>query len=103
MLRAILELLLTIAVILIARAVLSGIMRGIASTSYTAFQNGNPQAEQGRPGSQPQQPPTAGLLHKDPVCGTFVAESTPFQRNIGQERFFYCSEACLRKHSLASR
>lgn len=103
MLRAILELLLTIAVILIARAVLTGIMRGIASTSPTAFQNGNPQAREPRPGSQPQQPPTAGLLHKDPVCGTFVAESTRFQRQIGPERFFYCSEACQQKHSLAAR
>lgn len=100
MLRAILELLLTIAVIAIARVVLISLMKGLSSTSFTSFQDGNTHA--GQPRSSPE-PPVAGLLHKDPICGTFVAESTRFRRQVGRETFFYCSEACQQRHSQATR
>ena len=97
MFRAILELLLSIAVILILRAVLMGLMKGVSSASTRAFQNQAPQGH-GSP-----EPPPAGLLHKDPVCGTFVAESTRFRRQVGRETFFYCSEACQQKHAATVR
>jgi len=47
--------------------------------------------------------PLSGDLHRDPVCGTFVASSTAFQRQQGGERFYYCSEACRSQHILAAR
>jgi YHS domain-containing protein len=97
MFRVILELLLSIAVIAIARVVLMGLMKGISSASSQAFQNPNSPRSSSAP-----EPPAAGLLHKDPVCGTFVAETTRFRRQAGGDTFFYCSEACQQKH-LASR
>jgi len=102
MFRAILELLLTIAVILIARAVLTGLMKGISSASFTSFQDSGTRTE--HPGSRHSspEPPVAGLLHKDPICGTFVAESTAFRRQVGRDMFFYCSEACRHKHALSA-
>lgn len=93
MFRVILELLLSLAVIAIARVVLMGLMKGISSASSQAFQNSSPRT------SASPEPPAAGLLHKDPVCGTFVAESTRFRRQAGRDTFFYCSEACQKKHS----
>ncbi len=95
MLRAIVELLLTIAVITVARAVIIGLMRGISSS---ASASGNSQSR-----GQSPKTPEAGVLHKDPVCGTFVSESTRFQRRIGQQDFFYCSDDCRVKHVLAAQ
>ena len=43
-----------------------------------------------------------GDLHRDPVCGTFVAESTPYQRTLGGRTVYFCSEACREKHSLVT-
>ncbi len=62
-------------------------------------------------GSSPRSMPRAtgqtgqmtGELHRDPVCGTFVASSTEFQRLDGKQRFYYCSQNCQSQHVLAIR
>ncbi len=104
MFRALAELLITILVILIARAVLTAVMKGIANASSGAFRNqtADPSANQGsaKPAATAQ---TGGELHKDPVCGTYVAESTPFRRQTGGQTFYYCSVACREKHALVAR
>lgn len=94
MFRALLELAFTIFIIIVARSILSSIMRGFmnSGTQPTA----NP-----APSSQPTQP--TGELHKDPVCGTFVAESTPFRRQISGSTFYYCSADCKEKHALVAK
>lgn len=91
MFRVIIELLITIAVLAILRVVITGFMKSISGAASETFQ-------QPRSQSHPETPP-AGLLHKDPVCGTFVAESSPFRRQVGRETVFYCSEACLKKQA----
>jgi YHS domain-containing protein len=103
MFRAAIELLITILAVVVARAILSSIMRGIANASATAFRKGNPDfAAQSSSGSAA--PGLGGSeLHKDPVCGTYVAESTPFRQNIAGQTFYYCSDACREKHSLVTR
>ncbi|HSU32497.1 MAG TPA: hypothetical protein VLJ11_14795 [Bryobacteraceae bacterium] len=108
MLRAVLELLLTLAVILIARVVLTGVMKGISSASTGGYSDSNSQnGSAGRQNSQNRrtgpEPQAAGLLHRDPICGTFVAESTRFRRQIGPQTYFYCSENCQQKHALAAK
>jgi hypothetical protein len=45
----------------------------------------------------------SGELHRDPVCGTFVAGSTAFQRQDAGQTFYYCSENCRSQHALVSR
>ena len=45
----------------------------------------------------------SGELHRDPVCGTFVAGSTAFQRQDAKQTFYYCSENCRSQHVLVSR
>jgi YHS domain-containing protein len=105
MLRAV-ELLVTLAVIiLIARVVLTGIMKGIASASSGGYSEGSSPNGSARPQNRrtTPEPKAAGLLHRDPVCGTFVAESTRFRRQIGPETFFYCSETCQQQHALAAK
>jgi YHS domain-containing protein len=93
--RAILELIITILLAMVARAVIGSFMKGL----------GNATAAAGRqPPRQHQQTdakPT-GELHKDPVCGTYVAESTVFQRRMTGKTYYYCSDSCRSKHAIAS-
>jgi YHS domain-containing protein len=103
MFRAFIELLVTILIVLVARAVLTSVMRGLANASANAFRKGNPAFTAPRPDSSAPAQPAGGDLHKDPVCGTYVAESTPFRHKGAGQTFYYCSEACREKHALVTR
>lgn len=94
MFRAILELVITILLAIVARAVFGSVMKGFGNAA-AASRQAQPQPE------QPAAKPT-GELHKDPVCGTYVAESTAFQRRASGQTFYYCSDACRAKHAIAS-
>lgn len=97
MLRALFELIITIIVVIIARAVLTAVVRGIAQQG-AALRNRAGQNRASAPTAE-----SAGDLYKDPVCGTYVAQSTPHRRQIGGQTFYYCSEACREKHALVTR
>lgn len=108
MIRTLIESLLIIAVVLVARSVLTSIMRGIARASSESFkaqsQTGeNPPRPNDDPRRQSSSSSSAGELHKDPVCGTYVSESTALKRQVGGQTFYYCSEACREKHALVAR
>jgi len=103
MLRALIELLITILIVLVARAVLTSVLKGIANASASAFRSGNPQFTAQRQADSPPASTPGGDLHKDPVCGTYVAESTPFRQNVSGQTFYYCSGACREKHTLVAR
>ncbi len=109
MFRAVLELLLMIAAVLVARAVLKAVLGGIARASADSFGGQSTSASSGGRGerqasSRPEASRTGmGELHKDPVCGTYVAESSALRRQSGGQTFYYCSEACREKHSLVTR
>ena len=105
MFRALVELLVIIAISVIARAVLTSIFKGIANASQEAFrrQAGSNQNAGTRDGTVPPGPASGSELHKDPVCGTYVSESTAYRRNAGGQVFYYCSEACREKHALVTR
>ena len=100
MFRALLELIVTILVAFAARAILSSLMKGFASSAGAAFQGQT--GPQPNPGQQPRpaEPRASGELHKDPVCGTYVAESTSFRRQSSGQTYYYCSATCRDRHSL---
>ncbi len=96
MFRLVLYLLLAVVLISVLRSVIGIVMKAMASFLSTST------------GSNP--PPSAadahqlgGDLHRDPVCGTYVAESTPHQRRLSGQVFYYCSESCKERHALATR
>lgn len=104
MLRAALELLITIIIVIAGRAILASFLKGIANSSAAAFQQksqdqGN--ANSAGPGAA-SSAPKGNELHKDPVCGTYVAESTQFRRQAGGQTFYYCSANCKEKHALVA-
>jgi YHS domain-containing protein len=94
--RAILELVITILVAILARAVIGSVVKGFGNAAAAARQ-AHPQQQQQKTEAKP-----TGELHKDPVCGTYVAESTAFQRRASGKTFYYCSDACRSKHAIAS-
>ncbi len=49
--------------------------------------------------SEPQRGPVQGAqsLKKDPICGTFVSETTAIQKTKGGETYYFCSAACRDK------
>lgn len=102
MLRALIELLITVLVVIVARALLTSVMKGVANAGANAFRS-HVQSSPASSGNAPPQAPSGGDLHKDPVCGTYVAESTPFRQHIMGQMFYYCSESCREKHALAVR
>jgi YHS domain-containing protein len=103
MFRALLELIVTIIIVIAARAILAGMMKGFTNASRTGFDQNGP-AEPPPPRRQPRERVNvAGELHKDPACGMYVAESTQYQRRAGRENFYYCSEDCKNKHALATK
>ena len=101
MFRALLEILITIGVVLIARAVLTHLLRSIAVASRNAYQQTTDEAEQRNRAAGESR--STGQLHKDPVCGTYVAESTPFRRQISGDTFYYCSDRCREVHTPVAR
>lgn len=54
-----------------------------------------------RPESQRQNIPAGGELKKDPVCGTYVPESSAVKWTIGGQTVYFCSEACRDKYRKA--
>ncbi len=102
MFRAIVEFLFVIIIAMLARALLSSVFKGIGRASSTSFRNrtANPSD---MPGSTTHGPQLGGELHKDPVCGTYVAESTPFRSQIAGQTFYFCSSDCREKYALVAR
>jgi hypothetical protein len=95
MFRFILYLLVSLVLISVLRTVVGVLSKGLGSILKSA--NSPPEAG---PRSSGQ---LGGDLHRDPVCGTFVAESTPFQRRMTGQVFYYCSDSCKEKHALVAK
>ena len=90
MTRVLIELLIIIIFVIGARSVLNSVFRGFKQAA-TSQESGAAQAKQASV-------PAGGELYKDPVCGTYVAGSTRFQRQTGLQTFYYCSAACRERH-----
>ncbi len=98
MIRVALEAIITITVLLLARAIITSIVRSLASTTFGS----KPQTSTSDSFKADGRARGSGTLHRDPVCGTFVPESTPFRRDVSGSTFYYCSKACQQSHSLVS-
>jgi hypothetical protein len=92
------NLLLLVVVITVLRSVI-----GLVMKLFGGFVAGSRGSQQAQAGGRKPEIPLSGDLHRDPVCSTFVAGTTAFQRQLGSQRFYYCSEACRSQHVLAAR
>lgn len=98
MIRVALEAIITITVLLLARAIITSILRSFASAAFGS----RPQTQASNSAKPEERARTSGTLHRDPVCGTFVPETTPFRRDLSGSTVYYCSKACRESHSLIS-
>lgn len=91
MFRLIVILLASILLITVLRAIVGMILRGFSDL----VRGGTETAASG-----PRRPdvPVTGELKKDPVCGTFVASTTPHQIAAGGQRVYFCSAECREKY-----
>lgn len=70
---------------------------GAAGRLFTNFALGQkPQTPQRRPGDRPPAP-AGGVLHQDPVCGTYVSEAVALRLNAAGQTHYFCSAACRDK------
>jgi YHS domain-containing protein len=92
------NLLLLVVVITVLRSVI-----GVVMKLFAGFVGTSKASQPAQAGSRKPEIPLSGDFHRDPVCGTFVAGTTTFQRQLGGQRFYYCSEACRSQHELAVR
>ena len=76
----------------VARSVLTWVLRLIAgSFRATAQQHSYSQSGNSRSDDLLA---SAGELHKDPVCGTFVPGSSKWTRNVDGQTVYFCSADC---------
>lgn len=87
MFRAILYLIVFIVAVSVIRSVL-----GIVAKFFGSMATPVTSAPTRAPGSGAGSP--AESLHKDPVCGTFVAPSTAWQKAVGGKTYYFCSTHC---------
>ena len=69
---------------------------GLVARAFTNFVRGSSAANSAGP-TGPARVPAGGVLRKDPVCGTFVSESTAKTLSSGGKTVHFCSDACLKK------
>ena len=85
------EFLIPLLIFLFLRMLLRGLFAGLRRPSARPFPNP----------TQPQPVKTGGVLHKDPVCGTYVPADTAITRNIGGEMLYFCSPECRDRYQEA--
>lgn len=98
MYRFLFELILFFVGAMVVRSVLASMMKGLGAAAASAFQQ-QQQQQTPQPQQVPKDTPRTGELHKDPVCGTYVSESTSFRRQLSGKTVYYCSDACRQKHA----
>ncbi len=90
MFRAILEMIAVVLIITVLRSVIGIVLKGFGEMFRP-----DPSAQTSGP--RPPAAPSGGELKKDPVCGTFISTSTAFQKRVGAETYYFCSNLCRDK------
>jgi YHS domain-containing protein len=93
MLRALVEMVVTLVAIYLVREIIA-----IFTRSFKGGFGGFSGSGGTSPGAPPKSPPgTLGELKKDPVCGTFISTQTAFQKVVHGETYYFCSMECRDK------
>jgi YHS domain-containing protein len=87
------EILLVFALIRAALGIVTRIIRGMGGPAGS-----RPASPAQKTVTDPDNPSAATLLHQDPVCGTYVAAGSSFNKICRGEVFHFCSEECRDKY-----
>jgi YHS domain-containing protein len=89
-LRAILWLLMTVLLIGVLRHVIGWLARSFTNYALGPKVGG---------GAQKRKVSQGGVLHKDPMCGTYVGEGAAVVLREGGQTVYFCSEECKAKYA----
>ena len=92
MFRFIAILLVSILLITLLKSIIGAIMRG-----FSDLLQGGSGSQQAAGPSRPAVP-MGGELKRDPVCGTYVGESTSVKKTVRGEVIHFCSVECRDKY-----
>lgn len=90
MFRALVYILISLLLLTFIRSVIGLIMKAMGELMGTS----KPPAS----GPQPKTAPQGGELKLDPVCGTYIPESTAVTLKVRGETIYFCSAACRDKY-----
>ena len=96
MLRYVLILLFVLIMLPVLRGWLGAIARLLLNWSLGT--SSSSAAGQRSPMASPPAPAGSTMLHKDPVCGTYVSEAVAVPWKEGGQALWFCSEACRDKY-----
>jgi len=85
----------------IARRVLTWVVKLVATTLRTNAQT--PPTRQSESSAASGTLHSAGELHQDPVCGTFVPGSSTWKRTVDGQEVYFCSSNCRDKFLVSAR
>lgn len=89
MFRALVYILVSLLLLTFIRSVLGLIMKTMSELMGTSTPPSTP---------QPKAAPQGGELRRDPVCGTYIPETTAIQLKVRGEALYFCSAACRDKY-----
>ncbi|MGD0578696.1 MAG: hypothetical protein ABSC08_07190 [Bryobacteraceae bacterium] len=96
MFRYVLILLLVLILLPVLRGWLGALARLLMNWALGA--SSSAAATQRSPMAPPPTPTGSTMLHKDPVCGTYVSEAVAVALKEGGQTLWFCSEACRDKY-----
>ena len=96
MLRYVLILLIVLIMLPVLRGWLGAIARLLLNWSLGTRSSSG--AGQRAPMASPPAAVGSTMLHKDPVCGTYVSEAVAVPLKEGGQTLWFCSEACREKY-----
>jgi YHS domain-containing protein len=73
-------------------------VRSLLRSFFAGFRRPTPSKSSAPPSS----PQPGGMLHKDPVCGTYVSGDTGIAKTIGGQTVYFCSAECRDKYAESS-
>ncbi|MDQ6678040.1 MAG: hypothetical protein M3Z09_12160 [Acidobacteriota bacterium] len=83
----------------VARRVLTWVLKLVMTTARTNAQTPFREPEPSANGALH----SAGELHQDPVCGTFVPGSSTWKRTVGGREVYFCSSNCRDQFLVSTR
>ncbi len=85
----------------VARTVLAWILRTVLGSFRATTQKQSD--SQPRHSRSDELLASAGELHKDPVCGTFVPGTSNWTRNVDGQTLYFCSADCRDRFLVSAR
>jgi YHS domain-containing protein len=73
-------------------------LRSVLRNLFASFRKPVRRSPQASQSPQPPHVRTGGVLHKDPVCGTYVSDDSSITYTVNGQVMHFCSRECSEKY-----